>query len=375
MPDLPFIDISGAPLERGRQYGEAARERIVLGVRHYAEQLARNGLDRAGLADLARGFLPRIDAFDPDFTAEMRGIAQGAGVDLGDIVLLNARTEILQLAERQARTKLLPEDEADGCTGLFLLPGATADGRLIHAQNWDWKAECAETSAVVRIAPHGDEPEILTFVEAGQLARSGMNAAGIAITANYLESDRDYRQPGVPLALIRRKVLKQKYLSRALRVVYVTPKSASNNMMVSHCGGFGVDIECAPDESFLLYPEEGLLVHANHWRSPVALSKLRDTGIAATPDSIYRDQRVEGLVRPSLGQATVDTVKAALADGFQSPYSVCRPPRPGDGGNLSATVATVVMVPESGTLEVALLPALGADYRRFSFVGAVEPQA
>ena len=43
--------------------------------------------------------------------------------------------------------------------------------------------------------------------------------AGIAITANYLECDRDYRQVGVPLALIRRKVLEQEHLALAMRAV------------------------------------------------------------------------------------------------------------------------------------------------------------
>ena len=37
-----------------------------------------------------------------------------------------------------------------------------------------------------------DGPDLLTFTEAGALGRSGFNAAGIAITANYLRSDRDY---------------------------------------------------------------------------------------------------------------------------------------------------------------------------------------
>ena len=40
-----------------------------------------------------------------------------------------------------------------------------------------------------------------------------MNAAGISITANYLESERDFRQTGVPLALIRRKVLEQEMVN------------------------------------------------------------------------------------------------------------------------------------------------------------------
>ena len=165
---------------------------------------------------------------------------------------------------------------------MVALPDATSAGRLIHAQNWDWKAECAET-AVILCVRREDGPDLLTFTEAGGLARSGFNAAGIAITANYLESDRDYRQLGVPLALIRRKVLESEHVALAMRAVYVTPKSAANNMMVSHVGGVAIDFECAPDETFQVHPERGLLVHANHFVSPVALAKLKDTGIANTP--------------------------------------------------------------------------------------------
>jgi hypothetical protein len=77
-----------------------------------------------------------------------------------------------------------------------------------------------------------DGPDILTFTEAGGLARLGLNSAGIAITANYLQSDRDYRRLGVPLALIRRNVLQQEHVALAMRTVYATPKSAANNMAV-----------------------------------------------------------------------------------------------------------------------------------------------
>src|ERR1019366_1342673 len=151
-----------------------------------------------------------------------------------------------------------------------VMPGATADGRLIHAQNWDWKAECVETAVVLHVRSD-DGPDMLTFTEAGGLARSGLNSAGVAITANYLQSDRDYRDIGVPLALIRRKVLEQQHVALGMRAVHATAKSASNNMMVSHCGGVAIDFECAPDETFMVMPDRGLLVHANHWVSQVAL--------------------------------------------------------------------------------------------------------
>ena len=364
--EAPLIEVSGPPRERGRQYGEQAAARIRLGIAHYSEQLGTTGLDAAGIRYLALSFEPEIARFDADMAEEMRGIAEGAALHPADILLLNARTEILKLAKRRR------DPDPDGCTGVVAMPGITADGTLIHAQNWDWKYECAETAVVLRIR-RDDGPDVLTFTEAGGLARSGLNAAGIAITANYLESDRDYRQAGVPLALIRRKVLMQSQLAVALHAVYTTPKSASNNMIVSQAGGIAIDFECAPDETFQVHPDNGLLVHANHWVSPVALSKLRDTGIVATPDSLYRDLRVRDLLAPRRGRIDVAAVKAALFDDYQTPWSVCRPPRPSLSSNLSATVAQIVMVPARGVMEVAMLPAL--DRRFTTYRLDIEPIA
>jgi isopenicillin-N N-acyltransferase like protein len=365
IPDAPLIEVSGAPEQRGQSYGEAARDRIAAGIGHYSEQLAKTKLTRGELGELVESFLPRIHAFDPTYVPEMRGIAAGANRPLADIVLLNARTEILKLGPKAAKAKGRDmEDDPDGCTGVVAMPGVTADGKLIHAQNWDWKVECAETSVVLKIR-RDDGPDILTFTEAGQLARSGMNSAGIAITANYLECARDYHQIGVPLALIRRKVLQQATLALAMRAAYCTPKSASNNIIISQASGIAINFECAPDESFQVHPENGLIVHANHWISPVALGKLTDTGIETTPDSLYRDLRVRGLIAPHAGQVSLDTIKTALFDDYQSPWSVCRPPRLNLSSNLSATVAMVAMVPEDGIMDVAILPALNRKFTRY----------
>jgi isopenicillin-N N-acyltransferase-like protein len=359
---FPLIEVSGDPAARGRDYGRQAAGRVARSAALY-----RASLDRMGLGDADRrrhldALLQRVEAFDPDYVTEMRGIAEGAGVDLFDVVLVNCRTEMLQLAENGDR---LLEDP-DGCTGFVVLPGASADGAVIHAQNWDWKAECAETGVVLLIRRE-DGPDILTFTEAGALARAGVNGAGIAITANYLECDRDYRRLGVPLPLIRRKVLEQTHYALAIRAVACTPKSASNNMMLSCAGGMAIDIECAPDEAFLLQPDRGLLVHANHWRSPVALAKLRETGLASVPDSPYRDARVEAALGGRRGRITVADAKAALFDDWGSPWSVCRPPMAEeDGGNLSATVAMIVIRPDLGEMEIAPLPAQNRTFTRYA---------
>lgn len=361
---FPLIEISGPPRERGRQYGQKAVARIKKGTSHYFTQLKELSLDAKGVAELVRDYLPVIEAFEPSYIEEMRGIAEGADVPFEDIVLLNARTEIIKLANPAIRARLKTPEDPDGCTGVVVMPQATASGRLIHAQNWDWKRECAETAVVLKVR-RDDGPDLMTFTEAGALGRCGFNAVGIAITANYLQSDRDYRQAGVPLALIRRKVLENEHLALAMRAVYSTRKSAANNMIVSHREGVAIDFECAPDETFQVHPQNGLLVHANHFVSPVALGKLKDTGVAETPDSLYRDIRVRDLLQPHIGRITFDTVKEALFDEFAYPWSVCRPPRRNLSNNLSATVGMILMEPASGLMQAAPLPSLNREFTEY----------
>ncbi|GGB37121.1 peptidase C45 [Tistrella bauzanensis] len=353
--DFPMVELAGTAFERGQRHGQALKTHVLGSVALYAAQLRAMNHDWAGIAAIAREFLPVVEGFDGSYVEEMRGIAQGAGCDLEHILLINARTEILQIGRMRAG---IPDEEPDGCTGAVVLGAETAHGRLIHGQNWDWRPECAHTTVVLKIR-RDDGPDLLTMTEAGGLARCGMNSAGIAITANYLECDRDYAQVGVPLALIRRKVLEQAHMALAMKTVATTPKSASNNMMLSWSQGFAIDFECAPDEAFQIYPDaDGMIVHANHWTSPVALSKLRDTGIPFVPESFYRDWRVRRALAARRGQITRADLKAAFFDDFGVPYSVCRPPRPGAGGSISSTVAMVVMEPAAGVMEVAPMPAL-----------------
>lgn len=360
-----LIEIAGPPFERGRQYGGQAQPEIHAGIAHYAAQVRDLQLGDADLARVVAAYLPKIEDFAPDYLEEMRGIAAGADVPFHHIVMLNARTEVLKLAVNKGLRNQLFDVEPDGCTALVVGPRASAEGRLIHAHNWDWKMESAEASIVVRIR-NDDKPDILMFAEAGALGRFGFNSVGIAVTANYLESDRDYRTIGVPLALLRRHALEQTHFALALRSAYTTPKSGSNNMVLTHADGLIFNFECAPDETFPVEPRGDVLVHANHWQSPVALAKLQERGILTMPDSLYRERRLRDLVDAKDGSLTVAEVKAALLDDWASPWSICRPPRPSAMSNLSATVVTLVMQPAIGLMEVAVLPALDPTFESYT---------
>jgi isopenicillin-N N-acyltransferase-like protein len=358
---FPLIDLSGSPRERGRIHGKAAADRLRRGAKMYAESLLKSGVDWKELERRAERMVPQVEAFDPTYVEEMRGIAEGAGEPFAAVMLMNARTEMVAAARKQHVEKHFP----DGCTAALALPEASADGVLLHGQNWDWRAECAETGVILRIQ-RDDGPDILTFTEAGGLARSGLNSAGIGLTANALECDRDYqRGPGVPLPFIRRKVLESAHLAQTVNTIFATHRLGSNHMAVSQ-GNEAFGFECAPDETFWLAPERGLYVHANHWIAEPARAKVKDTGLAETPCSIYRDKRVRDQLGPKRGKLTLDDFRAAFFDDWGSPWSVCRPPRLNTRGVHTATTAMILMRPTEGHLEACPMPALNKRFTTYA---------
>ncbi|HYC65215.1 MAG TPA: acyl-CoA--6-aminopenicillanic acid acyltransferase, partial [Reyranellaceae bacterium] len=148
-----------------------------------------------------------------------------------------------------------------------------------------------------------------------------------------------------------------------VHTIVSTAKLGSNHMAVSHCGGEAFGFECAPDETFWLAPDRGLYVHANHWIAESARAKVKDTGLAETPDSIYRDKRVRDQLGPKRGKLTLEDFRQAFFDDWGSPWSVCRPPRMNTRGVMTATTAMILMRPGEGHLEACPMPALN---RRFT---------
>ena len=140
------------------------------GRSHYLAQLKELSLDAAGVAALVRDYLPVIEAFEPAYVEEMRGIAEGAGVPFEDVVLLNARTEILKLGrapELRARLRRRRRSRR-----LHRRGRAAARRRATAASSTPrtgtGRRECAETAVVLKVR-RDDGPDLMTFTEAGAL--------------------------------------------------------------------------------------------------------------------------------------------------------------------------------------------------------------
>src|SRR3546814_1247789 len=62
----------------------------------------------------------------------------------------------------------------------------------------------------------------------------------------------------------------------------------------------------------------------------------------------------------------MEEVRAVLLDDAGSPLSICVPPRPSSLTGPTAPVASILMRPALGEMEIALMPSQGADYRRYA---------
>ena len=220
---FPLIDLSGSPRERGRSHGKAAADRLRArrqDVRRIAAEERRRleGARAPRRGDGARRSRSSIRPMSRRCAASPRARASRSP----RVMLMNARTEMVAAARRQHAAKHFP----DGCTAALALPEASADGVLLHGQNWDWRAECAETGVVLRIR-RDDGPDILTFTEAGGLARSGLNSAGIGLTANALECDRDYQRGAGRAAALHPPQGAGERLSRPGRAAPSSPRPSS----------------------------------------------------------------------------------------------------------------------------------------------------
>ena len=314
----PHVRVSGGPRERGRQYGRLAAERVQRSVAIYRRVFEHYaGWDWDRVTAHARAYRPAIDAAHPCYLDEMAGIAEGAGLREDDVLAINVRTEVMFAA--------VARRAAGECTAFAVLPGATAGGGTLIGQNWDWKPHMTDTVVVLE-AEQDEGPSYVTVVEAGLLAKTGMNEAGIGLVTNALISDEDRGDPGLPYHVILRAILDAANLPGALDAVTHHPRASAANYLVANREGMAVNVEAAPGDHsrvWLSWPDPDTLVHANHY---VCETGLKDVMRWYSPDSPFRHQRATALLRDARGRVDVEMLQALMRDHVNHPAGVCSHP-------------------------------------------------
>jgi isopenicillin-N N-acyltransferase like protein len=337
----PHVRVEGEPRERGRQYGEQARERMLRSRDAYEEvfdHYAAWSWDK--VTGEARRYVSPIRAFRPEYLEEMHGMAEGSALHFEDVLALNVRSEVMFAAKaRQALSG--PVAGVGECTAFAALPEGSG-GQVLIGQNWDWLLHSFDTVVVLEARQTG-RPAYVTVVEAGLLAKLGMNSAGIGLVTNAIVTDLDRGEPGIPFHVLLRSVLDAETVTDALSGLQAGFRSSSANYLLASADGVALDVEAAPGDFSRLRvvePEGGLLLHTNHLLHPQ--QGVTDVSLWAMPDSAVRLQRARAVVGES-GRSRA-ALTAMLSDHADQPWSICSHADERQHKlDRSATVASVVM--------------------------------
>lgn len=349
----PRYRVSGDAATRSRRYGELAATEIRRTRDGYERAFAAKGVSWGEAAAFALGFVPAIERWFPEQLVELRGIAEGSGVAFDDIVTMNCRTEILWRAA-VSRAGLVAPWLRGECSSFALEPDRTERGRALVGQNWDW-LEVLTDGVVVLEVERDDGPNYVTVVEAGLLAKTSMNAAGIAIGINTIVCSLDGGPHGVPFHVLVRAVVDAEQVSDVVEILATAPRASSGNYVVAGADGAVLNVETAPGDARTVHPliaSNGAVIHTNHFvRSPAG---GHDLAVSSMADSFVRYGRLQRSVAEHAEPLSVAALQSALADHADAPNSVCCHPDPrADGDARWGTLVSAIMEPATRTLHLA----------------------
>jgi isopenicillin-N N-acyltransferase-like protein len=258
----------------------------------------------------------------------------------------------------------------------------TATGHLLMGQNWDWSPDQRDAMLLLETTDERGH-RVLTLAEAGMLAKTGLNSAGVGMCLTMLACDADGpaagRPPGVPYHVLARAVLEADCLAWATRSVCRSPRNASVNLLIGEAGdpahgdpapgGELLDLEVVPGHAGWLHPTGGMITHANHLETPLPVHDVQqDWG----GSSLFRAARARRLLAEATaaGKVTTDDLVAVFRDHAGYPHSICRHVDERDVPlERSQTVYSVLLDVDSGRLAIAAGPPCGHGYAWLSLAG------
>lgn len=214
-------------------------------------------MDWDAVCEEAKKYIEHLSKNHPDYVDEMRGVADGAGKTLLDILALNVRTEItfgLFTLEK-------PTPPIDGCTSLAY---KVNNEDSVLAQNWDWQVEQTDSLFICHVSPSDlSRPKFVMVTEGGIIGKIGFNSEGVGVCMNAIRA-RGLIRSKLPVHLAMRSILESTSRQAATDRLESTGVAGSVHLLIADQTG-SMGLECT---SFgikqIPMDQEGKVVHANH---------------------------------------------------------------------------------------------------------------
>jgi len=254
---LRVIELKGTSYQRGLTHGQSLKPEIQELVKRWKADLEKTYSvpATAYIAEFlqASDFKPAIERWTPGLLDEVRGIADGAGVDFETMYAFQLVDESWVMSDDLNLSK---------CTSIAARK--RGDSPAFVAQNMDIPPFYHGFQTVLRIEGSAEEPGALVFTIPGVVAINGLNDRSIAVCVNAV-TQLAYSAKGLPVAFTIRGILRQKTYEEAVRFLKEIQPAAPQNYAI---GGpnMTADFERSANRmvEFVPFEDSEFTYHTNH---------------------------------------------------------------------------------------------------------------
>lgn len=278
--------------------------------------------------EVARAFQPALEKLTPHLLTEMEAIAEGADLDILDIVALNCRSEI-------ALGKF-----SDGCTALSWKKN---EGARVLSQNWDWTTTVKKNLAMISIEQIGKptiymvtevsawslplyQPQYSTNSEqAGIVGKIGFNSNGVGTCLNAIRA-KPMISSKLPIHVALRLCLESTSVDSAVQTLESLGGVASAQHILCADTTKALGLELSPvGDKHIAEDASGIIGHTNHFLenrytneppwlpgSPIRLNRLRQLTQELIQSGVKGDAITPALLRERI-----------FSDTYNLPEAIC----------------------------------------------------
>ncbi|KAK4150971.1 hypothetical protein C8A00DRAFT_17563 [Chaetomidium leptoderma] len=338
----PGIVLTGEAFDRGVEYGRVFADKIRANVARHLNHpdlpFWSNCVPR--IRDV---YLPALERHWHIGFMELRGMALGSGVNLHQLVFLNAREDLAAIRHLLEPYRIGPKGRREepqdpiATTSACFSHRVTADGAPVLAHTWSTSKQVHDENLIVcleiQYPPWEELSNLFMVVEAGMISGCGMSADGLAVTGNGLFSSGDIipaaGDGSFPMTCLERGVLEWGYMDSTRRMCERLERHASKHLLLVDGNGSSMSLELGVERIFAHYgvPGNHTKVHANHFQSFEAFASRRKA-TDRYPDrqhSAARLERVTNLIAERRGDGVSrQQIQDIFSDHGDSSANLCQ---------------------------------------------------
>lgn len=360
-----FLCLEGSPFNRGLIHGKTLKKEIVELVNLWKIELQkyyRTAPDVFITQFLNKtNYIPAIEKYTPDLLEEVKGIAEGSGIDFNSIFAFQLLDEFLLNGE---------EFSGNYCSSIGI--NKINEKPAYLAQNWDILAFLKGFQIVLHIKNEGSDIESFVFIYSGFIGAFGMNNKGVGICVNSI-NQLNYSKENLPVAFIIRGILEQSNQGDAIKFLHKIKHASPQNYLIGGPEKI-YDFECSAnritpliinDNSQVVYHTNHALINDDYNQKYLDYLKKHDEEQTKNDNSHTRFCSLEKRLNIPPKDITIDLIKSALCSDDSKEHPICMNYK--NNSSLFTLSSTVMVLSEHPEFHIAFGPPDVTPYKIYKF--------